>query len=877
MKNNKKTNLLVGLFTVALLAGCSDNATSKPAGNTSTGGVQQSTGGHESTGGNESTGDNQSTNSNSSGGSQVDPNATYTYKDYTVTSPSNWNELTYQDNNDTRIMSFIGSSFFSFDFKFDAKGQIVPGDFEIEYSAATALEDVTEDYAGDEKWGIDEDVTSARAYKITLREDLKWDDGTPIVAEDFVYTMKEQLNPLFLNYRADSFYAGATVIHNAQNYVKQGQTIDEKVGNVYASLEEAMATYTEIYLDYDVVKSQINAWFGYSGYDLSVFDGEGFFDQYFAIYAGEGEERAPSKDAEGNVINFFDKYGLTNATSGARVKVTQEMINDYNNMDMWDPNADKEIPMLSVIDEYVYPAVDFDNVGIFVGENAYEIVLVLDIPLALLKEDGSLSYKAAYNMSSLPLVHKAKFEANKVAPVEGSTLWTSTYNSDVASTASWGPYKLTSFQAGKAYTLERNENWYGYGMEQYKGQYQTTKIEVETIAEWNTAWLAFQSGDLTGIGIDVSVADDYKNSSRALYTPDDYVGSMQLQSDREALEGRESEGVNKTILTYPDFRKAISLAVNRAEYNKNCTTSSLAGFGLFNSMHYYDVENGGAYRESDYAKQVLCDVYGIDVDDFESLDAAVDSITGYDLNQARELVTSAYNQALADGEISETDKVVLTFGSGADNESVRRVFNFLTDTLKEMVVGTPLEGRLETTFEDHQNKWADDFRAGAYDICTGGWTGAAWDPGYFLLAYLSPDYMYSTAWDTANHNLTFTMPELDYADYEGEGVELTMGLLDWYDCLNGNAADSYNWAEGAIPVEARLALIARLEKEILLQYYTVPISYSFGASLLSYQVEYITREYNTFMGYGGIRYMTYNYTDAEWADYLENHELDYKK
>ena len=162
-----------------------------------------------------------------------DPSKSYTYKTYTSVSPSNWNELTYQDNNDTQIMSYIGSSFFSYNFKYDEKGEILPGEFVMEYSAATALEDVTEDYIGEE-WGIPEDAT-ARAYKITLREDLKWDDGTPINASDFVYTMKEQLNPLFQNYRADSFYLGATIIHNAQNYVKQGTTAQTDVATVMAN------------------------------------------------------------------------------------------------------------------------------------------------------------------------------------------------------------------------------------------------------------------------------------------------------------------------------------------------------------------------------------------------------------------------------------------------------------------------------------------------------------------------------------------------------------------------------------------------------------------------------------------------------------------
>ena len=148
-------------------------------------------------------------------GDETGPKAkTYTYSTYTSVSPSNWNELTYQDNNDTQIMSYIGSNLFEFDFKFDANGEIVPGDFEVEYSFATALEDVSADFGHEENSGM--------AWKITIRDDGKWDDGTAITAADFEYTMKEQLNPLFKNYRADSFYNSSTVIVNAFNYVFQG-------------------------------------------------------------------------------------------------------------------------------------------------------------------------------------------------------------------------------------------------------------------------------------------------------------------------------------------------------------------------------------------------------------------------------------------------------------------------------------------------------------------------------------------------------------------------------------------------------------------------------------------------------------------------------
>ena len=53
-----------------------------------------------------------------------------------------------------------------------------------------------------------------------------------------------------------------------------------------------------------------------------------------------------------------------------------------------------------------------------------------------------------------------------------------------------------------------------------------------------------------------------------------------------------------------------------------------------------------------------------------------------------------------------------------------------------------------------------------------------------------------------------------------------------------------------------------------------------GASLISFKADYITYEYNTFMAYGGIQYMTYNYDDAEWAEFVAENavagELNYK-
>lgn len=787
----------------------------------------------------------------------------HTYNTYTAVSPSNWNELSYQDNNDTQIMSYIGSSFFGYDFKFDANGEIVPGEFEVTYEAATALEDVTATYAGNEKYAVPASAEKNYAYKITLREDLKWDDGTAIKAEDFVYTMKEQLNPLFKHYRADSFYNGSTIIHKAKDYVFQGDKGWFGADTAYVEYKESLDSQ----LVFNVGNTAESENFG------------------GALCSFRGTMKFPESYGYEKVVQYLNaSYGVSADVVKLQGKTFAEIKADATLKAAWDSligwwqtEPNKELDFFCT--EYTWPEVNFEDVGLFVGDKDNELVVVLDAPLDLLKEDGSLGYKAAYNFSSLPLVKKDLFEANKVAPVEGSTLWTSTYNSSVDSTASWGPYKLTYFQSGKQYILERNENWYGYNVKENEGLYQTDRIVCDTIEEWNTAWLAFQKGEIASIGIDVSISTDYKASSRAIYTPDDFVGSMQLQSDAEALKGRETAGIDKEILANPKFRKAISLAIDRAAYNTTCTTASKAGFGLFNSMHYYDVANGGVYRNTDEAKKVLCDVYGVDVNDYASLDEAEASITGYDLAQAKVLVEEAYQEELQKGTISATDVVKLAFGTGAINESTNRIHSFLDNAFKEMVKGTSLVGRLETTIEDHADKWADDFRNGGYDICLGGFSGAAWDPGYFLLAYLSPQYMYSVAWDTSAHELTYQVKGITVKDAEGNDVvdpTFTMSLLDWYDCLNGATSAPYNWSEGAVDVEVRLGLIAALEREILLQYYTVPMQNSFGASLLSYKVDYITTEYNTFMAYGGVKYMTYNYDDYDWAQYNHDNKVDYK-
>ena len=132
------------------------------------------------------------------------------------------------------------------------------------------------------------------------------------------------------------------------------------------------------------------------------------------------------------------------------------------------------------------------------------------------------------------------------------------------------------------------------------------------------------------------------------------------------------------------------------------------------------------------------------------------------------------------------------------------------------------------------------------------------------MAYLDKQYVYAQGWDTEKAMLTFNPYDDGNADHE-----YTMSLMAWWRCLNSKAKASdpyqFNWGDGFVDNEIRLNIIAALEGEILKHYYSVPIANAFTAELISYKIEYASRDYNTFMAYGGIRYMTYNYDDAAWA------------
>lgn len=767
----------------------------------------------------------------------------YTMREYTSQMPSQWCTILSSDNVNNEMESYFTSAFYEFNYKFDANGKIVPGAYTVEYSAATKLEDVTKKYAG--QYGLAADAEKGQAFAMTLRNDLKWDDGTPIKATDFVYSMSQQLSPKYLFATASNYYSGNYVIHNAQNYVKQGQ---KGMFPAYSVMKEY-----NVADDAKLIYSTTNSRVAEKGFTPEV------------IVAAFGIEGMTVEK-----INALNGKSLADIKKDAALNETWEAL-----LGAWKTDPNEELDFFET--EYEYPAMDFSEVGYFVGDNEYELVMVIDGTLNPLDAEGNLTYEAGYYFSGWPLVKKDLWER---CEDQSKTPYANSYCTTLEKSASWGPYKLTNYQDQKTYTVSRNDKWFGYGLPQYANQYQTDAIVTEKIEEWDTAWLAFQKGNLDDIGMDVKIAADYRTSKRAYFTPETYTFDLNIQSNATSKTDKR----NNLLLNYADFRKAISLSLDRDDYCAKNNPSSQAALGLLNSMYYNDVENGKVYRDSIQAKEAILNAYGatknadgswkVGETTYTDIEDALDATTGYNLTLARQLVEKAVAQAKKEGKYSDGDEIILTYGIETQTANTDRVKNWFQAAFDNMTKGTSIEGKVKIEyFMFSSATWSKQFEDGEYDLCFSAWGNAPFNPAYLLCeTQISEDNRYAKKWDPKTVSVTVkATPDADHKD----GI-YTYNLEQWRLILQGKDGCPVNFKN--FPMEDQLTALGAVETAILKEYYSIPVFSRYSASLMGYKVDYVSYEYNTFMGYGGIRYMTFNYDDTAWAEFVasNNNILNYK-
>ena len=845
MKRKKLLALVLSCALVVSLAACGNGS----------GDASTDSG---SDGSSQNTQDTQETQDNQDAQTPVAENATYTYNTSANTLPSGWNPHTYQTSDDAVYFDYTTDSLYTLFFN----DQIHPlegrepfdGYVIVPSMAADFPVDVTEEVkASHPQFNIPESATSGYAWSVKLRDDLKWDDGTPITAQDFVDSLERCLRPELLNYRSSDYNRGSYAVVNAENYALSGNP-------VFQSFAEAGTTYADFIANGgtdDQVAVDMNGFWGVTGPDSRLSWGYITDDTMVrdpAVEEGQDEDYVSAKYLWDNYLGPDGGY----AGTGYDLEYTGTIIYPYE------------------------AGYSFDNVGLFVsGDN--ELTFVYANAL-----EGF--YLMTYGMGTQYLVKSDLYDANlkEIESASGS-VWSSTYGTGIDTSVSYGPYKLSEFQADKLMHFTKNENWWGWNSDIYTyvdpedgntyHMYQTTDVDIQYVKEAATRKQMFLAGQLMTYGLQSEDFDQYRTSDYYYATPAETIyfllfnGYDKVIKERESADDFDKSTTDLEMQMLESFRRACAVAIDRENFAATVSPQRQGGYAFVGNTYIYDPETCAYYRDTPQAKQALVDFYSIDLADYNGdLDKAVAAITGYDPETAKKKFQEAYLEGIEKGYITDedgdgmSDQTITMVYAMSDEMSdfMRKTLEYLNTSLNKAAEGTGLEGKISIVpSAPVGNKWSDNLRNGVMDTQMAGWSGATLDPFGMADTWTDSQRAYWGNWfDASQYDMTINL----------DGEDITMNVRDWALCLNGEMKTAngkeYNFGYGQTSVDNRLNILAEIEKFMLTAYNCVPIMQNGSGSLLSQQVYYVVEEYNPMMYRGGIQYMKYNYNDAEWAEYV---------
>lgn len=781
----------------------------------------------------------------------------YTYNDYVSTMAANWNPHTYETTTDSYPADYLRMGLYSLVFndeKHFVEGKEPFTSYKVipEMAASEPIDVTVQIKAEHPEFGIPETAVSGYAYTIDLNPDARWEDGTPINADTYVYSMQRLLDPELLNYRASDYYAGNFSIAGAEAYASQGQTVTLTAEDVMET--EGLFDAEEFVSAYGDSAAHIN-WFASFG--------EAYSDETHAWAAAENKVA----DSGMSVREMYDFFMSAAMERGENADTARERFSDE----------------ISV--QWTYPDnIDYSTVGLY-KSGEHQITLVLSKSLA--------GFGLLYNLTSNWIVNEELYE--RCLKKDGDA-WFSSYNTSADTTLSYGPYKLVSFQKDKSMRFERNTEWYGYtdGKHSFvdpvsgeeRPMYQTTAVNTQVVAEAATAKLMFLKGELMTYTLQADDFASYKNSEFAHATPGETVFFLILNGSMEAIQSREASGsfdaskLDLETMTLETFRRAVALTYDKELFASTISPARSGALGLIGSSYLYDPENQLRYRDTEAAKSVLCDFYSVDVSEYESLDEAVASITGYDPETARGFYGEAFDQAVAAGYITDKNgdgisdqTVTIEYCMSADNDFMTRTVDYLNEKMAQVTTGTPFENRIRfVKSAPYGTEWSNKIKAGLSDTVLGGWSGSVLDPFSLTDLYVNPSYQYDALWfDSDSVSLTLNV-NVAHAGESEIMRDVTMSLHEWSDALNGEFVTvdnvAYNFGEGMADVATRLQVLAAIEGAVLRTFDYIPMLQDAAVTLLSKQAYYVVDEYNPVLGRGGIAYLCYNYNDTEWAEYV---------
>ena len=292
-------------------------------------------------------------------------------------------------------------------------------------------------------------------------------------------------------------------------------------------------------------------------------------------------------------------------------------------------------------------------------------------------------------------------------------------------------------------------------------------------------------------------------------------------------------------------------------------------------MYVYNPFTGETYRDSDYAKAGLVELYGLtwgEGGDYATLDEAYDAMTGYDMDAAKELMKVAYDKAVAAQIYDGTSPIEIEFRVYSNDTTYVQMFTYFDTQLQKACEGSGFEGKVSLKMTVDPDYYETNYSGGA-DVIFTTWGGSAMAPFSVM------NQCYTDAYDGSGNQMEYGFNTEEIAlTITVNGEEITASLHDWSDWVGATdvpALDEKLGVMGDYSYETRCGFLAAVEKCFLSYFTTTPMYYRQSSSLISQKINYATDRYDNLVGFGGIEFTTYNYDDASWAEYVASGELKY--
>ena len=584
-----------------------------------------------------------------------------------------------------------------------------------------------------------------------------------------------------------------------------------------------------------------------------------------AYYFREGGKTEMNADARDWYVYLSETYGA-NANEYGYIQVNSENYNDIKegmsilSENLGTDNLANWYNTLSILTYKEYESVPFEEVGIFATSNNSKFVIVFANALS--------QWDVKYLLTDNWIVYKPYYEEGYS---QQGSLTVTNYGTSSGKYMGYGPYKMTTYQANSVIQFERNENWYGYNAEAtnyHPGQYETDRIVCRIISDQNTALLEFESGNLDTVRLNANNMDEYRFSDYLLTRSASNTWSITFNSDAETLASIESDNLgNRRILASEDFRRAISLSIDRTSIGQNILAGSAAAYSFINSNYYYDMENDpdSIYRNSEQAMQSIVKLYGISYGPgmtYETLQEAYSAVSGYDVTAAREAFNAAYDYAIANGLYTDGENIHINIYNNSVSTQLTALANYIDQCVDTATEGTPFEGKVTIELRSMQTGRYDAIAQGRIEAIYYSFSGEYNDPNGMLANFVDPEVqtILECGFDPETESFSITY------DFNGDGSAetLTKTYTEWQRSIT--ASGEYYGAS----TDVKLTIMAELEYRLLSGFRTLPLVVGTDLTLRSMKVEYATNTSNIFAMYGGVRLMTYNYTDGEWANFIKD-------